>query len=101
MRAGNHHQIKLGGRRVDYRLVASRSARKLRVRVGLNGIEVVQPVNRTDNDVSSFLDQNEEWILDQLERVERLRKIRVADRRQGKILFRGESTRIRIAHSSY
>ena len=100
MRAGNHHQIKLGGRRVDYRLVASRSARRLRVRVGLNGIEVVQPVNRTDNDVSSFLDQNEEWILNQLERVERLRKIRVTDRRQGEILFRGESTRIRIEETT-
>jgi predicted metal-dependent hydrolase len=96
MRVDNRHRIELGGRRVDYRLVASRSARKLRVRVGLSGIEVVQPVNRTDDDVLAFLDQNEEWILDQLQRIERLRKIRVADRRQGEILFRGERTRIRI-----
>jgi predicted metal-dependent hydrolase len=96
MRAGNHHQIELRGRRVDYRLVASQSARRLRLRVGLNGVEVVQPVNRTDDDVSAFLDQNEEWILDQLKRVDRLRKIRVTDRLQGEILFRGERTRIRI-----
>ena len=96
MRAGSHHQIDLGGRRVDYRLVASRSARKLRVRVGINGIEVVQPVNRTDDEVSAFLDQNEEWILDQLQRVDRLRKIRVTDRRRGEILFRGERTPVRI-----
>lgn len=68
--------------------------------MGFNGVEVVQPVNRTDIDVSSFLDQNEEWILDQLERVERLRKIRVADRRQGGILFRGKSTRIRIEETT-
>ena len=60
MRAGTHHQIELSGRRVDYRLIASRSAHKLRLRVGLNGVEVVQPVNRTDDDVSAFLDQNEE-----------------------------------------
>jgi predicted metal-dependent hydrolase len=64
--------------------------------VGLNGVEVVQPVNRTDEDVSAFLDQNEEWILDQLQRIDRLLKIRVTDRRQGEILFRGERTRIRI-----
>ena len=96
MHAGNHHQIELRGRRVDYWLVASRSARRLRLRVGLNGVEVVQPVNRADEDVSAFLDQNEEWILDQLQRVDRLRKIRVIDRRPAEILFRGERTRIRI-----
>jgi hypothetical protein len=100
MRAGNNHQIDLGGRRVDYRLIASRSARKLRVRVGINGIEVVQPVNRTGDDVSGFLDQNEEWILDQLRRVDRLRKIRVAERRAGEILFRGERTRVCIEETS-
>jgi predicted metal-dependent hydrolase len=94
MRAGDHHQIDLGGRRVDYRLITSRSARKLRIRVGIDGIEVVQPVYRTDDDVSGFLDRNEEWILDQLRRVERLRKIRVAERRAGEILFRGERTRV-------
>jgi predicted metal-dependent hydrolase len=96
MHAGSHHQIELGGRRIDYRLVASRSARKLRIRVGINGIDVVQPVNRTDDDVSEFLDRNEEWILDQLRRVDRLRKIRVTDRRRGAILFRGERTPVRI-----
>jgi predicted metal-dependent hydrolase len=63
--------------------------------VGINGIEVVQPVNRTDEDVSAFLAQNEEWILDQLRRVDRLRKIRMTDRRRGEILFRGERTRVR------
>lgn len=96
MREGDHHQIELGGRQIEYRMIASQSARKLRVRVGINGIEVVQPVNRTDDDVSAFLDQNEEWILGQLRRVDRLRKIRVTDRRQGAILFRGERTPVRI-----
>jgi predicted metal-dependent hydrolase len=96
MRTGNLNQIELRGRRVDYRLVASWSARRLRLRVGLDGVEVVQPVNRTDEDVSAFLDQNEEWILDQLERVERLRKIRVTEQRAGEILFRGERTKVRF-----
>ena len=100
MRSANHHQIDIGGRRVDYRLIASRSARKLRVRVGINGIEVVQPVNRTDDEVSGFLDQNKEWILDQLQRVDRLRKICVAERRAGEILFRGERTRVCVIETS-
>ena len=96
MRASNHHQIALDGRCVDYRLVASRSARKLRVRVGINGIEVVQPVDRSDADVMSFLNCNGAWILNQLQRVERLRTIRVPERQLGEILFRGERTSVRI-----
>jgi predicted metal-dependent hydrolase len=100
MRAGHHHQIELGGRQIECRMVASHSARKLRLRVGLNGIEVVQPVGRTGEDVSSFLDQHAQWILNQLQRVERLRKIRVVDRRRGEILFRGQPTRVHIEQST-
>ncbi len=48
MQAGSCHQVEIGGRRVDYVLVASRTARKLRLRVGLNGVEVVRPTNRTE-----------------------------------------------------
>jgi predicted metal-dependent hydrolase len=97
MKAATQHQIRLGGRRVDYRVVRSRSARKLRLRVGPNGIEVVQPVARNSEDISAFLGRNEAWILDQLQRVERLRGVRrSAQRRVGEILFRGEPTRVRV-----
>jgi predicted metal-dependent hydrolase len=97
MRAGNNHQIQLRDRRIDYRLVSSRSARKLRVRVGINGVEVVQPINRSKDDVQAFLINNGGWIVDQLQRVERLQKVRVTDgHRRGEILFRGEPTPIRI-----
>jgi predicted metal-dependent hydrolase len=96
MRSIRQDQIELGGRRVDYRLIASRSARKLRVRVGTNGIEVLRPANRTDDDVVSFLECNGIWILDQLHRVERLRKIRMPERNTGEILYRGERTAVRI-----
>jgi predicted metal-dependent hydrolase len=100
MRAGNHYQIELSGRRINYRLVASRSARRLRIRVSINGIDVVRPVSRTDQDVSAFLDQNKGWILDQIHRVDRLRKIRLADRRHGEILFRGEHIHIRFEETA-
>ena len=96
--AATPHHILLGGRRLDYRMIRSRTARKLRVRVGPNGIEVVQPAGRTAVDVSAFLGRNEAWILDQLKRVERLRGLRrPVQRRAGEILFRGEPTRLRIA----
>ena len=97
MKAATQHQIQLGGRRVDYRVVRSTGARKLRVRVGQYGVVVVQPAARNGEDVSAFLDRNEAWILDQLHRVERLRDVRrPAQRRAGEILFRGELTRLRI-----
>lgn len=97
MRAATQHQIRLRGRRVDYRVVRSKTARKLRLRVGPNGVEVVRPAERKNEDVSAFLDRNEAWILDQLQRVERLRAIRrVEERRVGEILFRGERTRLRL-----
>jgi len=97
MKAARQHQIQLGGRRVDYRVVRSRAARKLRVRVGPNGVEVVQPAARNGGDVSVFLERNEAWILDQLQRVERLRSVRrPPQRRVGEILFRGEPTQVRV-----
>ena len=97
MKVATQHQIRLGGRRIDYRVVRSRAARKLRVRVGPNGVEVVQPAARNGEDVSAFLDSNERWILDQLQRVERLRSVRRPQQhRAGEILFRGEPTQLRI-----
>jgi predicted metal-dependent hydrolase len=96
MRPTGHSQIKLRNRHVEYRQVASKSARRLRLRVTLSGVEVVKPFGRSEDDVLSFLGQNEEWILNQLKRVERLRKIRVTEQQAGEILFRGERTKIRL-----
>jgi predicted metal-dependent hydrolase len=83
---------------VDYRVVRSKTARKLRVRVGPNGVEVVQPISRNGKEVLDFLVANARWVIEQLGRAERLRRLRREGRRSaaGHILFRGESTRIRI-----
>jgi predicted metal-dependent hydrolase len=73
------------------------AARKIRVRVGPGGVEVVKPAARTVEDVSAFLNGHEEWILDQLQRVQRLGMVRQpAQHRADEILFRGETTRLRI-----
>jgi hypothetical protein len=97
MKAATQHHVRLGGRRVDYRVVRSTAARKLRVRVGPAGVEVVQPATRSGEDVSAFLNRHEDWVLDQLRRVEGLRGVmRPEQRRVGEMLFRGEPTRVRI-----
>jgi len=97
MKVATQHRIRLGGRRIDYRIVRSKAATQLRVRVGPNGVEVAQPAARTGEDVFAFLGRNEAWILEQLRRAERLRGVRRPDwRRAGEMLFRGEPTIVRI-----
>lgn len=97
MQPSTQHRILLGGRVVHYRLVRSTSARKLRVRVGPDRVEVVQPRTRNREEVSKFLAANESWILEQFDRAERLRSVRCdAPIPVGSILFRGEPTRVRI-----
>ena len=97
MKTSTQHRIRLGGRVVDYRVVRSKAARKLRVRVGPDGVEVVQPIARNVEDVPEFLMANGRWVVEQVDRAERLRFARRMTRLAcGDILFRGESTRIRI-----
>src|SRR5882672_168406 len=97
MKSATHHLIRLDGRRVAYRIVRSRTAQKLRLRVGPNGVEVVRPAARKSNEVAAFMDRNAIWILAQLKRVKRLRGLRRSEqRRVGEILFRGEPTQVRV-----
>lgn len=95
MRAATLDSINLSGRKVDYRLVRSSAARKLRVRVGLAGVEVVQPGAREAEEIKAFLRSHGAWILGQLERVERFRSVRKPQRSgAGEILYRGVPTRV-------
>lgn len=97
MRKATVEHVRLDGQRVAYRLVSSPAARKLRVRVGPGGVEVVQPKDRSTEDVTAFLLSNDRWIRDQLKRVEHFRNVRRSERREaGQLLLRGEPTRVRI-----
>ena len=89
--------ILLAGRQVEFRLIPSKHATKLRVRVGVSGVEVIRPEARDEVEVSDFLKTNAAWVVSQLERVEGLRSIWKVHRAEtGQILFRGESTVISI-----
>lgn len=90
-------QITLGDRIVDYQLIRSKVAKKLRVRVGPRGMEVVQPDRRTGAPVEQFLQSHAAWILRQLDRMEGLKAIRRRNRlAPGTILFRGEPKPLRF-----
>jgi predicted metal-dependent hydrolase len=97
MKAATLDSINLSGRKVDYRLVRSSAARKLRVRVGLAGVEVVQPGASEAEEIKAFLRSHGAWILGQLERVERFRSVRKPQRSgAGEILYRGVPTRVQV-----
>ena len=85
------------GRKIEYRVIRSQAARKLRVRVGPNGVEVLQPAKREDGDVTAFLRANGEWISGQLSRVARLNGVRKPERRHaGQLLYRGVPTPVQV-----
>lgn len=92
MKNAAHEHIMVAGRRVDYRLVQSRSARKLRIRVGVSGVEVVVPAAKEPAAAREFLATNGHWAVNQIDRIERLRAMRRPRKRETSILFRGEPT---------
>jgi predicted metal-dependent hydrolase len=98
---GTSDSISLAGRQVEFRLIPSRFATKLRVRVGVAGVEVIRPEARGEAEVSDFLRTNAAWIVSQLERVEGFRSIRRPRQSEtGQILFRGEPTPVSIEEES-
>jgi predicted metal-dependent hydrolase len=93
--------IILRGRRVRYKLVESNGARKLRVRIGAQGVEVVRPRTRSSKDVKKFLLNNEKWVVDQLHRIEDFSLVRRPPTKEAKeLLFRGEPMRVDIVKPS-
>jgi hypothetical protein len=92
--------ILLSGRKVEYQVKPSRTAKKLRIRVGPHGVQVVRPTARPDDDITRFLSHNQAWIIRQLDRAETLQAvIKSPSRDHRAILFRGGVTPVRIARS--
>lgn len=89
----------LSGSQVDYKVVVSKTARQMRVRIGPSGVEVVQPAGVSDEDVSAFLRRNESWVFAQLDRLASLRVLRrPVQKPSGAILYRGKWTPVRVAY---
>lgn len=100
MTTTTQHEANLGGHRVAYRIIHSKAARRIRLRVGIHGLEVVQPIGRNRTDVSEFLQRNQAWILGQLQRVEQWReRCAVEELPPDELLFRGRRTKLRVERS--
>ena len=90
-------RITLDRRTVAYRLVRSSAARKLRVRVGPRGVEVVLPKGRTTAEARAFLRARRRWVLPQVDRVAGLGDIRRPETTaKGDIPYRGDWVRLRV-----
>jgi predicted metal-dependent hydrolase len=91
--------IRLNGQEVEYRVVQSRTASKLRIKVSLDGVQVVLPESREHEEALSFLRNNETWVTEQLDRAKRLSRVRRPEKSaHGEVLLRGEALPIRVIH---
>lgn len=100
MRSATTSTIQLADRKVEYQVKLSRTAKKLRVRVGPHGVQVIRPTTRPDDDIPPFLRRNEDWLLRELDRAETLHPvIKPPPHGHRTILFRGDVTPVRLARS--
>jgi len=82
---------------VIYKIVHSKQASKLRLRVGPHGVDVISPKDKSRAEVEAFVARHETWIANQLKRVASLRGIRRPQHHDmGQILFRGTPTTVSI-----
>ena len=89
--------IVIEGREIKYDLRPSKSAKKLRMRVGLDGVAVVLPQGRDADEVPQFMEAESAWLLSQIDRVEQFRNLRrpVVSQTQ-RIMYRGKETSVQI-----
>ena len=90
MNAAVQKSLMINSERVPYRRLTSKAARRLRIRVGMDGVSVVRPLDRSIQEANQFLQKHQEWVDDQLRRVEKLRGVRKSKGElRGEILFQG------------
>lgn len=98
LRKVSFHTAEVGEQRVDYTIRISRAARRARIRVAPAGVEVVLPADSRLDRAESFLQENGEWLLDQLAFFKRAGsfRIQVGASESNHILFNGVKTTTEI-----
>ena len=93
-------RLLLDGQEVEWRLVRSAAAKKLRIKVGPDGVKVVLPEGRDSREAVAFVADNRAWVAEQLERARKLLAARrAAKRADGCIACRGEIVAVRVVRS--
>jgi predicted metal-dependent hydrolase len=100
IRKSELHRLLLDGQEVEWRLVRSPRAKRLRIKVGPDGIVVVLPEGRDDRKAAAFLGTQHTWVAEQLVRVRQLRTLRRPSAPDDEhILFRGEEVAVSVVRS--
>ena len=90
----------IDGQQVPWRLVRSQAAKKLRIKVGPDGVQVVLPQGRDSGEATAFIAEHRDWVAEQLERTRKLLAARRPEKRvDGCIAFRGESVPVRVVRA--
>lgn len=94
------HRILVDGQEVEWQLVRSPTAKKLRIKVGPDGVKVVLPDGRDSREAAAFVADNRDWVAEQLERTRKLLAARRSEKRtDGLIAFRGNKVAVRVIRS--
>jgi predicted metal-dependent hydrolase len=97
IRATTLKHLLLDGQDVAYRVVRSKTAKKLRIRVKSDGVEVIVPDGRDVREGIAFIAKNQDWVVEQLERAKQLRAVKRPQKRMwGQVLFQGEPVPIKM-----
>jgi predicted metal-dependent hydrolase len=97
IRKAEPHRLLLDGQEVEWRLVRSPRAKKLRIKVGPDGIVVVLPEGRDGRDATAFISNQRAWVAELLVRVRQLHVLRRPSARNSeRILFRGDMVAVRV-----
>jgi predicted metal-dependent hydrolase len=92
--------LRLEGQEVEWRIVHSTAAKKLRIKVGPDGVKVVLPEGRDSREAAAFVADNLSWVVKQLERTRKLLAARRPEKRaDGCIMFHGDEVVVRVDRS--
>jgi len=95
-------RLDLGGEQwVDVRLLPSKTAHKLRIKVSLDGVAVVVPAERTADEARRFVQEQASWVNEQRARLHAMQGVRKPlSTAHGEILFRGEPHRVQVVQDA-
>jgi predicted metal-dependent hydrolase len=100
IRTAEPHRLLLDGQEVEWRLVRSPTAKKLRIKIGPNGVVVVLPEGRDDREATAFISSQRAWVAEQLARIRQLDVLRRPSAQNDEhILFRGDTVAVRVVRS--
>jgi len=93
--------VHLNGSVVEYALKRSRGAKRTRVRVGPQGVQVILPASLAEARAEEVLKRNSGWVMEQLAFVKRSGSLRRSESDSNGFLLRGKQVRVKLINSPH